>query len=112
MPPVDFEFLAKGAFDQIKCGLGIEAVYKPKKGGSFKIRGIFDDRIQEVDPDTEIPVSSNVFSLGIKLDDLPLVPEKGDEVIIKNFVYQVIDSQEDGVPGVSTFLILHKVGPL
>lgn len=108
--PIDFEALAKNAFDEIKCTLGIEALYRPKAGGQFSIRGVFDDRAQEVDPDTEIPVSSNVYSLGIKLADIsPFKPTKGDKVIIKNVSYRVIDSLEDGVPDASTVLILHKL---
>ena len=109
MPPVDFEQLAKDAFDEIKCTLGIDVIYSPKVGGRFNIRGVFDDRAQEVDPDTEISVSSNVYTLGIKLDDIPFVPAKGDIAIIKNIQYKVIDSLEDGVPGASTVLVLHKV---
>lgn len=109
MPPVDFENLACNAFNTIKCTLGIDVIYRPKSGGSFNIRGVFDDRAIEVDPDTEIVVSSNVFTLGIKLTDLPNYPVKGDIVIIKNIKYRVIDSKEDGVPDVSTVLFLHKV---
>lgn len=109
MPPVDFEALAKAAFDEIKCGLGTEAEYLPKSGGQFSVRGVFDDRIQEVDPDTEIAVSSNIYSFGVKIDDLPAPPQKGDKVLISGVAYRVIDSQEDGAQGVSTFLIMHKV---
>lgn len=109
MPPIDFEALAKSAFDEIKCTLGIDALYYPKSGGEFSIRGVFDDRAQEVDPDTEIAISSNIYSLGIKLADIPFAPKKGDKVIIKKISYQVIDSLEDGVPDASTVLILHKV---
>lgn len=106
--PQDFESLAKTAFDKIKCGLGIDATYRPRRGGSFPIRGVFDDRAQAVDPDTEISVSSNVFTFGVKFDDLPRKPEKGDRVLIKNNWYIVIDSLEDGVPDASTVLVLQK----
>ena len=109
MPPQDFEDLAKGAFDSIKCGLGIDVSYRPKLGGVFSIRGVFDDRAQEVDPDTEQPVSSNIFTLGIKLDDIPRAPVKGDRVIIKKQVYKVINALEDGVPDASVVLVMHKV---
>jgi len=114
VPPINFEDLAKCAFDEIKTGLGTKknaVCYQPKTGGVTKLFGIFDDRAQEVDPDTERTVSSNVYTLGIKLDDLPLEPCKGDLVIIKNIKYKVIDALEDGVPGVSTVLVLHKVIP-
>ena len=109
MPPIDFEALAKTAFDKIKCGLGAEVLYRPKSGGAFTIRGVFDDSAQAVDPDTEQIVSSNLYTLGIKFDDLPKRPEKGDQVKFKGQLYRVIDSLEDGVPNVSTVLVLHKV---
>lgn len=111
MSPSDFESLAKTAFDKIKVTLGVkagDAIYQPKSGGQFSIRGVFDDRAEQVDPDTERVISSNVFTFGVKLDDLPRAPEKGDKVIIKNVKYRVINSLEDGVPDASTVLILHR----
>lgn len=112
MSPNDFETLAKTAFDKIKVGLGTkegDALYEPKAGGSIAIRGVFDDRIQEVDPDTERIISSNRFTFGINLNDIPAAPVKGDIVKIKGVSYKVIESREDGVQGVSAELILHKV---
>lgn len=109
MPPVDFDVLAARAFDQIKRSLTVEALYIPKTGAPKRIRGVFDDRVQEVDPDTERVISSNIYTLGIKLSDLSAVPVKGDRVRIKRIDYLVQDSREDGVPGVSTVLILQRV---
>jgi hypothetical protein len=109
MPPVDFANLAASAFDQIKCALSVEALYMPKTGGQTSIRGPFDDRAQEVDPDTDIVISSNIFTFGLKLSDLSLPPEKGDKLRINEKNYVVIDVQEDGVEGVSVVLFLHKV---
>lgn len=110
MPP-DFEATANKAFRAIKRSvLRTQIIYNPKAGGSFTFNGIFDDRAQEVDPDTEQPVSSNVFTLGIQLSDLPQAPEKGDRVTIKTQTYRVVDFLKDGVPDVSTVLVLHKVG--
>lgn len=113
MPPKGFEDLAQGAFKVIKKTMGTNklVLYKPKVGGSFPLKGIFDDRAQEVDPDTERTVSSNVFTLGIQLTDLPSLPVKGDIVLIDTQDYRVIDALEDGVPGVSTVLILHRIDP-
>jgi hypothetical protein len=111
MPPDDFEALAKGAFDSIKCTLGVAAIYRPKAGGVITLRGVFDNRAQEVDPDTERPVSSNVYTLGVKLDDLPNPPAKGDKITIREKLYKVIDALEDGVPDASVVLVLHEVTP-
>lgn len=110
MPPVNFEDLAEKAFDAIQVSLSTDAVYIPKAGGLFNIRGPFDDRALQVDPDTQISVSSNVYTFGLQLSDLPVAPKKGDKLVIKAETYQVIESREDGVPGVSAVLILHKVG--
>ena len=111
MPPtIDFDVLAASAFENIKCALAIEALYLPKAGAPKKIRGVFDDRAQEVDPDTDKVISSNVYTFGAKISDIPgKKPVKGDKLVIRNVAYQVIDSREDGVPDVSTVLILHKV---
>lgn len=114
MPPKDFEDHAKDAFDRIKNSVGTKAnevTYQPKIGSAVKLKGIFDDRAQEVNPDTEQPISSNVYTLGIKLDDLPKAPLKGDKVTIKNTLYRVVDALEDGIPGVSTVLVLHRIDP-
>lgn len=110
MPPTEFETLAKSAFDQIKTTLGIEATYTPKIGAPVTVSGPFDDRAQEVDPDTEIAVSSNVYTFGLKLDDLAAPPVKGDKLTIKSIEYRVIDILEDGVPDASVVLVLHRTG--
>ena len=108
MPPIDFEEMASDAFEEIKCAVGIEATYFPKVGAPVDIVGIFDDRAQEVDPDTQIRVSSNVYTFGIKLSDLDFTPLKGDKIQIKDINYLVINALEDGVPDVSTVLVLHR----
>ena len=108
MPPIDFEQMTNEAFEEIKCAVGIEATYFPKVGAPKDIVGIFDDRAQEVDPDTEIRISSNVYTFGLKLSDLDFTPLKGDKIIIKDITYLVINALEDGVPDVSTVLVLHR----
>lgn len=110
MPPIDFKDLAKGVFDEVKHSLSTDAIYIPKSGGQFPVRGPFDDRVQEVDPETQVVISSNRFSFGLKLDDIPEPPEKGDTIIISDITYIVIEPREDGVPEASVALILHREG--
>lgn len=110
MPPVDFDKLADKVIFHATENLGRgEIVYKPKKGGEYIIRGVFDDRAEQVDPDTEQVISTNIFTLGIRLADLPDAPAKGDRVGIGSDWFRVIDCREDGVPGVSAVLYMHKV---
>lgn len=107
----NFQDLADCAFDSIKSALGQDAIYKTKNGASFSVRGVFSDNHVEVDPDTERLISSNVYAFGMKLKDIPIQnfkPQKGDRLVYNQETYRVIDSREDGVPGVSTELILHK----
>lgn len=104
---VDFRELACDVLDLCECVFGEDVTYEPKRGGSYDIRGIFDNQFEQVDPDTEVVISSNSPTLGVKLADLPDVPVKGDMVIIRNKRFRVIDSQEDGVVG--SILFLHEV---
>lgn len=108
MAPVNFESLAKTAFTSVKNVLGTEVIYTPKTGGIFNIRGVFDDRGEEIDPDSERLISTNAFTLGIKFADLPKLPVKGDRVQIQGVKYQVINILEDGALDASTVLHLHK----
>ena len=90
------------------CAFGEPVKYFPKNAvGSFTVQAIFDGPFEEVDPDTETTISSNQFSLGLKLSDLPSPPEKYDRVQVREVNYRVIDAQEDGQGGVE--LLLHKV---
>lgn len=88
------------------CAFGEDVRYRSKAGGTIKLRAIFDNEYQVVDPNTDTVVSSNVPRLGIKLADLPFKPIQGDQVTIGSTLYKVIDSQEDGQGGAS--LLLHK----
>lgn len=109
MPPNEFDDMACDIVDCAIDVFGISAQYRPKAGGSFPIDGIFDNQFEQVDPDTEIVVVSNAPMFDVKTKDLRGgKAEKGDKIKIKEILYKVIDSQEDGVA--ATKLILHKVG--
>ena len=86
--------------------LGDKVIYRPKKGGTFDIYGVFDERFLQVDPDTEEVVASNIPNVGIRLKDIPFTPEQGDEVEVFDTKYLVTDSQEDGLGG--STLLLHR----
>lgn len=79
----------------------------PKAGGVLKIRGVFDNEYQAIDPDTEKTISANQPALGINLNDIPREVLAGDEVKIRGVSFRVIDKQEDGQGG--AVLLLHKV---
>jgi hypothetical protein len=85
---------------------GEEVVYLPKTGGQETKCGIFDNRFEQVDPDTEMVVASNQVTLGVKLSDFSNPIAKNDKFIIREITYRVIDVQEDGVAGARVFL--HK----
>lgn len=90
------------------CAFGESVKYIPlKTGSSFTISAIFDGPFEQVDPDTEVVVASNQFTIGVKLSDLQFAPVKGDKVEIREILYRVIDSQEDGQGG--SEIMLHKV---
>lgn len=68
--------------------------------------GIYDDIFEQVDPDTEQIVSSNLITLGLKLSDLKFPPEKRDRVELRGDKFLVVDTMEDGQGAVE--LQLHK----
>lgn len=79
--------------------------YRPAKGGSFKLKAVFDREFLAIDPNTEATVSSNNPAVGIRLADLPVVPKQGDKVKIENEIFKIEDSVEDGQGGATLTLI-------
>ena len=90
-----------------KFGEEQKVKYRPSTGGTFTIRGIFDEMWEEVDPDTGIKISTTQPNLGIKENELPFAPLTGDTVEVISEIFKVTDVQEDG-QGAST-LFLHRV---
>ena len=109
MTPTDFNELAEDTLDAVNCAVATAVRYEHKQGGVSSIRGVFDERHTAIDSDTEIVVSGNFITLGVKLKDLRFLPQKGDivTVLFKRKRYRVIDSQEDGVAG--SELTLHEL---
>lgn len=85
---------------------GEQVVYYPKRGGSHKIEGIFDNDVETVDPETEQLISSQQPILGVNLNDLKFEMKINDQVRIRNLMFRIIEVREDGQGGAQ--LILHK----
>jgi len=85
---------------------GEDVKYYPQHGGSYPIRGIFDNDYETIDPETEQVISSNQPVLGVNLNDLNFEMKKDDMIQIRNLKFKVIEIREDGQGGAQ--LILHK----
>jgi len=87
---------------------GEEIIFYPKTGGVFKIKGIFDNAYQAIDPDTQEVISANQATIGINLNDIPSNEIiKGDQFKVRNIQYRTVDSQEDGQGG--TTVLIQKI---
>ena len=93
---MSFSDLTSKVHDHIKDTFGEIVTYEPLAGGPYTPKGVFNERFQFVDPDTEQVVSSQQPNLGVKRADLPADPVKGDIVTVRGVQYRVHDSQEDG----------------
>ena len=80
--------------------------YRPMSGGTFTIRGIYDEAWEEVDPETSVSLSVTQPNLGIKLNELAFKPRSGDKLELRGCSYKVVDVREDGQGGATLFL--HK----
>lgn len=74
---------------------GESVTYKPKAGGSYQIKAIFDNEYQAIDPDTQAVVSSSIPVLGVRLRDLQAAPKRGDRVVINGVSYEIVDNKDD-----------------
>lgn len=104
---MSFKELVGGLLSVAIPTFGQEIDYRPKRGGSFTIMAVFDRAFEQIDPDTEEVVASNIPMIGIKLADLPFKPDRLDEVRIEGERFEVTDSQEDGQGGAT--LALHRM---
>lgn len=93
---VDFASLVSNAQDSIKSILGEDVIFEPRAGGSFPIRGVFNERFEEVDVQTSQLVSSQKPNCGIKRSDIDRDPKKHDFMVIRGKRYVIEDCQEDG----------------
>lgn len=85
---------------------GEQVEWRPRAGGIFFVRGIFDNTYHALDPQTQQVVSVNVPVLGVNLNDLKFDPKQGDIIKIRGKDFTVTDKEEDGQGGARFFL--HK----
>ena len=85
---------------------GEPAIYTPVGGTAIEIDVIMDATFEAVDPNTGTIIISNQPKIGVKIDDLPGEPQKGDLVTVRGIDFRVIEKQTDGQAG--TQLLLHK----
>lgn len=83
---------------------GETVTFYPKCGGVFKVKGVFDNDFQLVDPQTDQLVSANQPALGINLNDIKFELKVGDEVEIRKARFKVQQKNEDGQGGATLFL--------
>lgn len=105
----DFRSLVNRVLKHSTTAFGEEVTFYPKAGRVFKVRAIFDNSYQALDPDTERVVSVNQPALGVNLNDLPEEIQIHDEVVIRKIRFRIVDKQEDGQGGAT--LLIHKVKP-
>lgn len=65
-------------------------------GAPFSANGIFEAESTDVDPDTGFQIKSNVPQISFQLTQLQQMPDVDDTVLIRGYLYRVVDPQFDG----------------
>lgn len=78
---------------------GSDAVYRPQAGGQASIRGVL-----EATRETEDTAPGVYAVLFVRLADLPVPPQRGDQVEIVGSAYKVFGIEGDGQGGVTLAL--------
>lgn len=85
---------------------GEPVVYVPQGRSAVSITAIFDAVFEELDPNTGAIIVSKKPVLGIREADLSFTPREGDNVLIRETNYRVVEVMTDGQGG--SQLRLHK----
>jgi hypothetical protein len=76
---------------------GIALIEYTHLGGiAYKVDGIFEAESTEVDPDTGVKIMSNVPQISFRLSQLQEMPDIDDTVLIRGYLYRVVEPQFDG----------------
>lgn len=78
-------------------GEGAEQVEFTHVGGTaYLTDGIFEAESIVVDPDTGLQVKSNQPQISFRLSQLQQMPDIDDTILIRGYLYRVVDPQFDG----------------
>jgi len=86
---------------------GEAVTYSPSAGTPFAISGIFDEAYREVEVvDGDIPVTTEIPVLGVRIADFPAPPLQGDLLTITRTgaTYAVREARLDGHGGAKLML--------
>lgn len=82
----------------------VEAVYTPKAGEAYTIKGYFDREFKDVNPGGEIAVISNTPRFRTAEKSLKAAPGPGDRLTVNNVVYSIKEPQPDGTGIIDLYL--------
>ena len=86
----DWASLTDALNTSVLGAFGREVVYLPQAGGQATIKAIFEPAGQAEEN------SPGVYAvLFVRVGDLPLAPERGDEVTVDSLAYKVFDIEAD-----------------
>ena len=78
---------------------GSDVIYRPQAGGQASVRGVL-----EATRETEDTAPGVYAVLFVRLTDLPVPPQRGDQVEIAGATYKVFGIEADGQGGVTLAL--------
>ena len=78
---------------------GSDVIYRPQAGGQVSIRGVL-----EATRETEDAAPGVYAVLFVRLADLPVPPQRGDQAEIAGAAYKVFGIEADGQGGVTLAL--------
>lgn len=85
---------------------GEEAVYSGTGMSDTTLQVIFDNNFTAIDPQTGMEVMTTQPMIGIKLDDLPREPFRGDTISLNGISYKITEYHPDS-EGMAK-LLLHR----
>lgn len=65
-------------------------------GTPYTLNGIFEAESVNTDPDTGLQIKSNQPQISFRLSQLQQMPDVDDTVLVRGYLYRVVDPQFDG----------------